>query len=57
MSKKTKAIITAIIAFLSAAFGWYVAFSDNDPATEPNTQAVVDAGKDVYDAIQIEIVE
>lgn len=50
MSAKTKKIIGAILVFLSSIFGWYVAFSDGDDSTKPNTDAVIEAGKDVYNA-------
>jgi hypothetical protein len=50
MSNKTKTIIGAVLVFLSSVFGWYVAFSDGDDSTKPDTDAVIEAGKDVYNA-------
>jgi len=49
MSNKLKALIAAIIVLISSAFGWYVAQTDGDSNTKPDTQKVIDAGKDVYD--------
>lgn len=54
MSTKTKAIISAILIFLSSIFGWYVAYSDGDDSTKPDTDAVIEAGKDVVDAVTSE---
>lgn len=51
MSTKMKAIIAAVLALCGAAFGWYVAYSDGDPATTPNTGAVVSAGANVIQAV------
>mgnify|MGYP000879561754 CR=1 FL=1 len=50
MSNKTKTIIGAVLVFLSSVFGWYVAFSDGDDSTKPDTDAVIEAGKDIYNA-------
>jgi len=52
MTPEMKRLITAIIAFIALAFGAYVAMTDNDPATNPDPQQIIDAGTDVYDAIQ-----
>ena len=57
MSKKVKAIISAILVLLCAAFSWYVAFSDGDETTKPDTEKVLDAAKDVYNATQLEVEE
>lgn len=54
MSAKTKGIIAAVIALLGAVFGWYVAYSDGDPATVPNTSSVIAAGNDVVNAVKAE---
>jgi hypothetical protein len=51
MSTKVKGIVAAVLALLVAAFSWYVAYSDNDASTTPNTQAVVAAGSGVVSAI------
>lgn len=51
MNAKNKTIIAAILALLGAMFGWYVAYSDGDATTVPNTTAVIDAGKDVVNAV------
>jgi len=51
MSKKVKALIGAILALLVAGFGWYVAQTDGDPTTVPDTDAVVQAGEDVVGAV------
>lgn len=50
MSKWWKTLVAAILAFLVAAFTWYVAWSDGDETTKPDSQAVYNAGKTVYDA-------
>jgi hypothetical protein len=50
MNTKTKAILAAILVLLGSMFGWYVAWSDGDETTKPDTTAVIDAGKGVYDA-------
>jgi hypothetical protein len=52
MSNKTKKIIAAVIALLGTAFGWYVAFSDGNPATVPNSSGVIAAGNDVVNALR-----
>jgi hypothetical protein len=54
MSNRTKTIIGAILVFLSSIFGWYVAFSDGDDSTKPDTEAVVEAGEELYDAVKSE---
>lgn len=54
MSTKMKGIVAAVLALLGAAFGWYVAYSDGVSATVPDTQAVIDAANDVYQATQVE---
>ena len=51
MSAKLKAIIMAVLMLLSAAFGWYIAYSDNDPDTVPDTGVVIEAGKNVVDVV------
>lgn len=50
MSAKTKAIVASVLVLLGAMFSWYVAYSDGDESTKADTQAVIDAGKGVYDA-------
>ena len=50
MSTKVKAIITAVLALIMTAFGWYVAYSDGDESTTPDTGAVISAAGDVYEA-------
>lgn len=54
MSKKTKGIISAILALLVAAFAWYSAYSDGDPETKPDNNSVIGASKDTYDAFQVD---
>lgn len=55
MSAKVKGLIAAILALIVAVFSWYVAYSDNDPKTVPNTGAVIEAGKDVVKAATAEV--
>lgn len=50
MSTKVKGIIGAVLALLVAAFSWYVAYSDGDESTTPNTQAVISAASNVVSA-------
>jgi len=50
MSTKVKGIIGAVLALLIAAFSWYVAYSDGDESTTPNTQAVISAASNVVSA-------
>jgi hypothetical protein len=54
MSKKVKGIVAAVLALLVAAFSWYVAYSDDDASTTPNTQAVVSAASNVASAVTAE---
>ena len=49
MSNAQKGLIAAILTLVGAIFGWYVAQTDGDPNTKPDTEKVIDAGKDVYD--------
>lgn len=52
MTLKTKAIIGAALTLAVAIWGWYTAYSDNDPATQPNTTSVIVAGNDLVNAIK-----
>ena len=52
MSKKMKVIIASVLAFAGAVFSWYCAFSDNDPATTPNTGAVISTGNDLVNSLK-----
>jgi len=52
MSNKTKGIIAAILAFAGAVFTWYCAYSDGNPATTPNTGAVISTGNDLVNSIK-----
>lgn len=54
MSAKVKAIISAVLVLLGACFSWYVAYSDGDETTKPETSKVIEAGKEVYNAIKLE---
>ena len=54
MSKKTKAIIAAVLALLVAGFGAYSAYSDKDPNTKPDTKAVVESARSVYEAVTLD---
>ena len=47
MSAKVKKIIAAILAFIVAAFGWYMAYSDGIDTTKPDTDKVIEAGKEI----------
>lgn len=49
MSTQRAALISAIIALISAVFGWFVAQTDNDTNTKPDTEKVIDAGEDLYE--------
>ena len=57
MSKKQKAIIVAALALVGALFGWYVAYSDGDPTTKPETEEVVQDVENLTDAIRMEDTE
>jgi hypothetical protein len=50
MSAKVKAIIVAVLALLGSAFSYYVAYSDGDDSTKPDSAVVINDAKAVYDA-------
>jgi hypothetical protein len=52
MSTRVKGIVGAVLALIVAVFGWYVAYSDGDASTTPDTQAVISAGGDVINAVR-----
>ena len=54
MSLRTKTIIGSALALAVALWGWYAAYSDGDPTTQPNTTSVVVAGNELINAVKTE---
>jgi hypothetical protein len=54
MSLRTKTIIGSALALAVALWGWYAAYSDGDPTTQPNTSSVIVAGNELVDAVKTE---